>query len=152
MRTELLETIAYLDRLAKFAGVSPILFGTTVLELQGIGDFRAADLDVIVEAKHGRALAAVAGIELDEAGGNDRFRSIVHFHLDGAPLTIDVMADMSILTIEGWIPYQVEETEEMEIGAGRFRVASLADLMRFYRLARRPKDDAKIAALRAMIG
>lgn len=152
MRPELSDTLVFLDRLAKRAGVSPVLFGTAVLELRGIGDFRAADLDVMVESKDGRALAAVAGVELAGAGGSDRFRSVLHFHLDGAPLAVDVMADMSILTIDGWMPYVVEEAVEIEVGDRRFRMASLADLARFYRLARRAKDGAKIAALETAIG
>ncbi|PIP00955.1 hypothetical protein [Pleomorphomonas carboxyditropha] len=150
MRPELAETLAFLHRLAKRAGVAPLLFGTAVLELRGIGDFRAGDLDVIVDADEARRLAAAAGVDPGGESGNDTFRSLVHLHLDGAPLVIDVMAGMSIRTAGGWRLYEVEETAEIDVGGRRFRAASLADLGRFYRLAARAKDDAKIAALDAV--
>lgn len=152
MRPELLETLVHLRRFAGRAEISPVLFGAAVLELCGIGDFRASDVDVIVETGEGRALAAMAGIDLAGVGESDRFRSVVHFHLDGAPLAIDVMAGMSILTTDGWLPYLVEETLELEIDGSLFRAVSLTDLTRFYRLARRAKDEAKISALEAVVG
>ncbi len=152
MRPELADTLAHLDEVARRAGVSPILFGTAVLELCGIGAFRASDLDVIVDTRGARALAAAAGITFKSGGGSDRFRSSVHFHLDGAPLAIDVMADMSISTGEGWVPYEVQNTVEIAADGHQFLTASLADLRRFYCLARRAKDEAKIAALEAAIG
>lgn len=151
MRSELAETLAFLHALAERAGVRPILFGTSVLELLNIGDFRAADVDVIASPEEARALAAVAGMEPGGESGNDRFRSKLHLHIEGAPLVIDVMADMSVRTAEGWTLYQLSETVDVEAGGGRFRAASLADLRRFYRLAGRAKDDAKIAALDAAL-
>lgn len=149
MRSELAETLAYLDSLARRAGVVPVLFGTAVLEILGIGNFSAGDLDVIVSPEGAGKLAATVGIDPGEASGNDRFRSVVHLHLDGAPLMIDVMADMSINTADGWVGYQVNEAMEVEADGMRFRAASLADLQRFYRLAARAKDEAKLAALHA---
>lgn len=147
MRSELADTLAFLHALAERAGTNPILFGTSVLELLSIGDFRAADLDVISSPREAMALAAAAGIAPGGESGNDRFRSKLHLHIEGAPLVIDVMADMSIRTKEGWTLYQVFETADVESAGKRFRAASLADLRRFYRLAARAKDDAKIAAL-----
>lgn len=152
MRSEMIDTLVHLDEVARRAGVSPILFGTAVLELCGIGAFQASDLDVIVDTKGGRALAAAAGITLDSGGIGDRFRSSVHFHLGGAPLAIDVMADMSIFTGEGWVPYEVQHKAEISAAGRQFMTASLLDLKRFYCLARRAKDEAKIAALSAAIG
>ena len=151
MRSELAETLAFLHLLAERAGVRPILFGTSVLELLNIGDFRAADLDVIVSPEEARVLAAVAGMEPGGESDDDRFRSKLHLHLEGAPLVIDVMADMSVRTADGWTLYKLSETADVEAGGGRFRAASLADLRRFYRLAGRAKDDAKIAALDAAL-
>ncbi|MBS1181729.1 MAG: hypothetical protein H6Q99_1609 [Proteobacteria bacterium] len=149
LRNDLAETLAYLDHLTERAHVVPILFGTAVLELLGLGDFRAADLDAIVDIEGARALAAAAGVDPGKESGNDRFRSQLHLHLDGAPLVIDVMADMSIGTPGGWTLYKVRETVEIEVNGRRFLAASLADLRRFYRLADRDKDRAKIAALEA---
>ena len=94
-------------------------------------------------------MAAAAGIDPGEESGNDRFRSRVHVHLSGAPLVIDVMADMSIRTSEGWMLYELAKIDDIEAVGRRFRSASLADLGRFYRLAGRAKDAAKIAALDA---
>ncbi|WP_026783027.1 hypothetical protein [Pleomorphomonas koreensis] len=152
IRPALAETLLFLDRLAGRAGVTPVLFGTALLELLGIGDFRAADLDVIVDAEDARALAAAAGIEPDGEGGNDRFRSQAHLHLRGAPLVIDVMAAMSIATADGWVLYEPRRTGEIEAAGRRFHAVSLDDLGRFYRLAGRDKDRAKIAALEAAGG
>lgn len=152
MRSELADTLAHLDEVVRRADVSPILFGTAVLELCGIGAFQASDLDVIVDAKGGGALAAAAGITLESGGSNERFRSSVHFHLDGAPLVIDVMAEMSISTGEGWVPYQVQNKVAITVDGRQFLMASLVDLKRFYCLARRAKDEAKIAALEVAIG
>lgn len=151
MRSALAETLAFLDRLADRAGVVPVLFGTVVLELRGIGDFSAADLDVIVRTEEAKALAAAAGIDPGGEGGNDKFRSLMHLHLDGAPLVIDVMAAMSVHAADGWVLYDVEETVEIEACGKRFRAASLADLRRFYQLAGRAKDVDKIAALDALL-
>jgi len=151
MRPALAETLAFLDRLADRAGVAPVLFGTVVLELKGVGDFSAADLDVIVREEEAQSLVAAAGVGPGGEGGNDRFRSLLHLHLGGAPLTIDVMAGMSVRTADGWVLYDVEETEEIEACGKRFRSASLADLRRFYRLAGRAKDVDKIAALDALL-
>ncbi|WP_370673648.1 hypothetical protein [Pleomorphomonas sp. PLEO] len=152
MRAALAETLAFLHALAQRAGVAPVLFGTAVLELRGIGDFRAADLDVIVGAEEAKALAAAFGIDPGGEGGNDRFRSRVHLHLEGAPLVIDVMADMSIGTADGWMLYEIGEAQEIEVDGRQFRVASATDLRRFYSLAGRAKDDAKIAALARISG
>lgn len=149
MRPELVQTLALLAGIAERAGVTPVLFGTGVLELRGIGDFRATDLDVILGVEEARAMAAAAGIDPGEESGNDRFRSRVHVHLSGAPLVIDVMADMSIRTSEGWLLYELAEIDDIEAVGRRFRAASLGDLRRFYRLAGRDKDAAKIAALDA---
>lgn len=149
MRPELVQTLALLAGIAERAGVTPVLFGTGVLELRGIGDFRATDLDVILGVEEARAMAAAAGIDPGEESGNDRFRSRVHVHLSGAPLVIDVMADMSIRTSEGWLLYELAEIDDVEAVGRRFRAASLGDLRRFYRLAGRDKDAAKIAALDA---
>ena len=91
------------------------------------------------------------GIDPGEESGNDRFRSRVHVHLGGAPLVIDVMADMSIRTSEGWLLYELAEIDDVEAVGRRFRAASLGDLRRFYRLAGRDKDASKIAALDAAI-
>lgn len=151
MRPELADTLSFLHGLSERAGVAPVLFGTSVLEILGIGDFQAADLDVIVDADEARALAAVAGIDPGGEGGNDKFRSLLHLHLDGAPLVVDVMAGMSIRTADGWTPYEVGETVEVEAAGRRFLAVSLADLKRFYRLAGRAKDSAKIAALDAAL-
>lgn len=151
MRPALVETLVFLDRLVDRAGVAPVLFGTVVLELKGIGDFAAADLDIIVHAEEAKALAAAAGIDPVGEGGNDKFRSMAHLHLSGAPLIIDVMAGMSVHTADGWVLYEVEETVELEAVGKRFRTVSLADLKRFYRLAGRAKDEAKIAALDAIV-
>lgn len=152
IRPALAETLLVLDRLAGRAGVAPVLFGTALLELQGIGDFYAADLDVIVDADGAMALAAAAGAEPGGEGGNDRFRSRVHLHLRGAPLSIDVMAAMSIATADGWVLYEPRRTVEIEAAGRRFRAVSREDLGRFYRLAGRDKDRAKIAALEAAGG
>lgn len=152
IRPALAETLLLLDRLAGRAGVEPVLFGTALLELRGIGDFYAADLDVIVDADSATALAAAAGVEPDGEGGNDRFRSRVHLHLRGAPLRIGVMAAMSVATAEGWVLYEPRRTVEIEAAGRRFRAVSLEDLGRFYRLAGRDKDRAKIAALDAAGG
>lgn len=149
MRPELADTLSFLHVLSERAGVVPVLFGTSVLEILGIGDFHAADLDVIVDADGARALAAAAGIDPGGEGGNDKFRSLLHLHLGGAPLVIDVMAGMSIRTADGWTLYEVGETMEVEVADKRFRAVSLVDLKRFYRLAGRAKDRAKIAALDA---
>ena len=151
MRPELVQTLALLAGIAERAGVTPVLFGTGVLELRGIGDFRATDLDVILGVEEARAMAAAAGIDPGEESGNDRFRSRVHVHLSGAPLVIDVMADMSIRTSEGWLLYELAEIDGVEAVGRRFRAASLGDLRRFYRLAGRDKDAAKIVALDAAI-
>lgn len=151
MRPALVETLVFLDRLANQAGVAPVLFGTVVLELKGIGDFAAADLDVIIHTEEAKALAAVAGIDPGGEGGNDKFRSLMHLHLDGAPLVIDVMADVSVHTADGWVLYEMGETVEIEAVGKRFRAVSLADLKRFYRLAGRAKDEAKIAALDVIV-
>ncbi len=150
MRPELSQSRAFLGHLAEEAQVEPILFGTAVLELLGIGGFQASDLDVIVSVEAAEVLAAVAGVEPDGEGGNDRFRSRVHFHLEGAPLVIDVMAAMNIGSSDGWTLYEVEEMIEIIANGRRVRAASLADLRRFYSLAGRPKDLAKIAAIDAM--
>ena len=149
MRSELVQTLVFLAGVAERTGVTPVLFGTGVLELRGIGDFRATDLDVILGVEEARAMAAAAGIDPGEESGNDRFRSRVHVHLSGAPLVIDVMADMSIRTSEGWLLYELAEIDGVEAVGRRFRAASLGDLRRFYRLAGRDKDAAKIAALDA---
>ena len=149
MRSELVQTLVFLAGVAERAGVTPVLFGTGVLELRGIGDFRATDLDVILGVEEARAMAAAAGIDPGEESGNDRFRSHVHLHLGRAPLVIDVMADMSIRTSEGWLLYELAEIDDIEAVDRRFRAASLGDLRRFYRLAGRDKDAAKIAALDA---
>lgn len=149
MRSELVQTLVFLAGVAERTGVTPVLFGTGVLELRGIGDFRATDLDVILGVEEARAIAAAAGIDPGEESGNDRFRSRVHVHLSGAPLVIDVMADMSIRTSEGWLLYELAEIDGVEAVGRRFRAASLGDLRRFYRLAGRDKDAAKIAALDA---
>ena len=151
MQRELAETLVFLADIAERAGVTPVLFGTGVLELRGIGDFRATDLDVILGVEEARAMAAAAGIDPGEESGNDRFRSRVHVHLSGAPLVIDVMADMSIRTSEGWLLYELAEIDDVEAAGRRFRAASLGDLRRFYRLAGRDKDAAKIVALDAAI-
>ena len=151
MRSELVQTLVFLAGVAERAGVTPVLFGTGVLELRGIGDFRATDLDVILGVEEARAMAAAAGIDPGEESGNDRFRSRVHVHLSGAPLVIDVMADMSIRTSEGWLLYELAEIDDVEAAGRRFRAASLGDLRRFYRLAGRDKDAAKIVALDAAI-
>lgn len=151
MRPALVDTLAFLGRLADRAGVAPVLFGTVILELKGIGDFSAADLDVIVHAEEAISLAAAAGIDPGGEGGNDKFRSLLHLHLDGAPLIIDVMAGMSVHTAGGWVLYEVEETVEIEACGRRFRTVSLADLRRFYHLAGRAKDVDKIAALDALL-
>lgn len=151
MRPELVQTLVFLAGIAERAGVTPVLFGTGVLELRGIGDFRATDLDVILGVEEARAMAAAAGIDSGEESGNDRFRSRVHVHLGGAPLVIDVMADMSIRTSEGWLLYELAEIDDIEAVGRRFRAASLGDLRRFYRLAGRDKDASKIAALDAAI-
>ena len=151
LRPELAETLAFVHRLAERANVVPILFGTAVLELKGIGAFCAADLDIIVDEAEARALAAVAGFDLGRESGNDRFRSKVHLHLTGAPLVIDVMAGMSVRMADGWRLYDVLETAEIEVDGRRFRTASLDDLQRFYRLAGRAKDGAKIAAIEAIL-
>lgn len=151
MRSELVQTLVFLAGVAERAGVTPVLFGTGVLELRGIGDFRATDLDVILGVEEARAMAAAAGIDPGEESGNDRFRSRVHVHLSGAPLVIDVMADMSIRTSEGWLLYELAEIDDIEAVGRRFRAASLGDLRRFYRLAGRDKDAAKIVALDAAI-
>lgn len=147
MRPELTETLSFLHALCKRAGVVPVLFGTAVLEILGIGDFHAADIDVIVDAEQARALASAAGVDPGGEGGNDKFRSTVHLHLAGAPLVIDVMAGMSIHAADGWELYELRETVEIEADGRRFHAVSLADLKRFYRLAGRAKDRAKIAAL-----
>lgn len=149
MRPELVQTLVFLAGVAERAGVTPVLFGTGVLELRGIGDFRATDLDVILGVEEARAMAAAAGLDPGEESGNDRFRSRVHVHLGGAPLVIDVMADMSIRTSEGWLLYELAEIDDIEAAGRRFRAASLGDLRRFYRLAGRDKDASKIAALDA---
>lgn len=149
MRPELVQTLVFLAGVAERAGVTPVLFGTGVLELRGIGDFRATDLDVILGVEEARAMAAATGIDPGEESGNDRFRSRVHVHLGGAPLVIDVMADMSIRTSEGWLLYELAEIDDIEAVGRRFRAASLGDLRRFYRLAGRDKDASKIAALDA---
>lgn len=151
MRPELAETLALLAALSERAGVEPVVFGTAVLELQGIGDFLATDLDVIVSEEEARAMAAAAGVDPGGESGNDQFRSRVHLHLEGAPLVIDVMAEMSIRTAGGWLLYELGETERIEVGSRRFRVTSLVDLGRFYRLAGRVKDAGKIAALDAAV-
>ena len=151
MRSELVQTLVFLAGVAERTGVTPVLFGTGVLELRGIGDFRATDLDVILGVEEARAMAAAAGIDPGEESGNDRFRSRVHVHLSGAPLVIDVMADMSIRTSEGWLLYELAEIDGVEAVGRRFRAASLGDLRRFYRLAGRDKDAAKIVALDAAI-
>lgn len=147
MRSELTETLSFLHALSRQAGIAPVLFGTAVLEILGIGDFHAADVDVIVDAEQARALASAAGVDPGGESGNDKFRSVVHLHLAGAPLVIDVMAGMSIRTVDGWQLYEVSETMEIEAAGRRFHAVSLADLKRFYRLAGRAKDEAKIAAL-----
>jgi len=152
IRPALAETLLVLDRLAGRAGVAPVLFGTVLLELRGIGDFRAADLDVLLDADGATALAAATGVEPDGEGGYDRFRSRVHLHLQGAPLVIDVMAAMSIATADGWMLYEPRRTVEIEVTGRRLRAVSLDDLGRFYRLAGRDKDRAKIAALEAVSG
>ncbi len=152
MRPELAETLIFLDRLAERARVMPILFGTAVLELLGIGDFHAADLDVIIDAEGAMALAAAAGVEPGGESGNDRFRSRLHLHLAGAPLVIDVMAGMSVCAADGWSLFEVQETTGIETNGRPFRAALLADLRRFYRLAGRDKDRAKIVALDAVAG
>lgn len=149
MRSELAQTLAFLAGIAGRVGVKPVLFGTGVLELRGIGDFHATDLDVILGVEEARAMAAAAGVAPGDESGNDRFRSRVHVHLSGAPLVIDVMADMSIRTSEGWMLYELAKIDDIEAVGRRFRSASLADLGRFYRLAGRAKDAAKIAALDA---
>lgn len=150
LRPALAATLDRLSRLADAAGVSPVLFGTAVLELRGIGGFRATDLDVIAEVDEAKALARAAGVEPGGESGDDRFSSLIHLHLGGAPLTIDVMAAMRVRTPAGWTLYQPETVEL--IAAGRpFRAVSLADLRRFYRLADRPKDRGKIAALEAAL-
>lgn len=149
MRPELADTLSFLHGLSERAGVAPVLFGTSVLEILGIGDFRAADLDVIVGTGEARALAAVVGVDPGGEGGNDKFRSVLHLHLGGAPLVVDVMAGMSIRTVDGWQLYEAREIIEIEAAGRRFRAVSLADLKRFYRLAGRVKDRAKIAALDA---
>ncbi len=149
MRPELADTLSFLHGLSERAGIAPVLFGTSVLEILGIGDFHAADLDVIVDADEARALAAVAGIDPGGEGGNDKFRSLLHLHLDGGPLVVDVMAGMSIRTADGWQLYEVRQTMAVEAAGRRFRAVSLADLKRFYQLAGRAKDRAKIAALDA---
>jgi hypothetical protein len=151
LRPALAATLEHLHGLSSKAGVSPILFGTAVLELLGIGSFEATDLDVIATVPEARALAAAAGIEPDEASGNDRFSSEVHLNLEGAPLVIDVMAEMRVHTAEGWEFYEVGETSELSVAGQTFRAISLADLLRFYRLADRDKDEAKIAALAAAV-
>ncbi|MCM5559969.1 hypothetical protein [Pleomorphomonas sp. JP5] len=151
MRPELAQSLAFLERLADNARAEPVLFGTAVLELLGIGGFQASDLDVIVSVDDAEALAAAAGVEPDGQGGNDRFRSRVHLHLDGAPLVIDIMAEMSIGSSDGWTPYDLREITEIAVDGRRFRAASLADLRRFYSLAGRTKDIAKIAALDAIL-
>lgn len=147
MRPELADTLSFLHALSKRAGVEPVLFGTSVLEVLGIGNFQAADVDVIVDAEQAKALASAAGVDPGGEGGNDKFRSIVHLHLGGAPLVIDVMAGMSIHSADGWALYELRETVEIGAVGGRFHATSLADLKRFYRLAGRAKDRAKIAAL-----
>ena len=149
MRPEFVQTLAFLAGIAERAGVTPVLFGTGVLELRGIGDFHATDLDVILGVEEARAMVAAAGIDPGEESGNDRFRSRVHVHLGGAPLVIDVMADMSIRAPDGWVLYELAEIADIDVVGRRFRAASLADLRRFYRLAGRAKDAAKIAALDA---
>jgi len=151
MRPELAETLVFLADIAERAGVTPVLFGTGVLELRGIGDFRATDLDVILGVEEARAMAAAAGVDPGEESGNDRFRSHVHLHLGRAPLVIDVMADMSIRTSEGWMLYELAEIDDIEAVGRRFGAASLGDLRRFYRLAGRDKDATKIAALDAAL-
>lgn len=151
MRPELAETLVFLAGIAEQAGVTPVLFGTGVLELRGIGNFHATDLDVILGVEEARAMAAVAGIDPGEESGDDRFRSRAHVHLSGAPLVIDVMADMSIRTSGGWMLYELAEIDDIEAVGRRFCAASLGDLRRFYCLAGRAKDAAKIAALDAAI-
>jgi len=151
LRPALVATLQHLHSLSTRAGISPVLFGTAVLELQGLGDFEATDLDVIVSVEEARALARAAGVDPGHGTGNDRFSSEVHLNLEGAPLVIDVMADMSIRGHAGWQLFEVGETAELDIAGHRFRVVSLYDLLRFYRLADRDKDRAKIAALVAAV-
>jgi hypothetical protein len=151
MRPELAESLSHLQDLALRAKVEPVLFGTAVLELMGIGDFRATDLDVIVGMEEAVALAAAAGIDPGGEGGNDRFRSAVHLHVDTAPLVIDVMACMRVRTAESWVLYEPAETARIEVEGRQFCVVSLADLRRFYRLAGRAKDRPKIVALDAAL-
>ncbi|MCM5552515.1 hypothetical protein [Pleomorphomonas sp. NRK KF1] len=150
MRSELSQSLAFLGHLAEEARIEPIVFGSTVLELLGIGRFQASDLDVIVSVDAAEALAAVAGVEPDGKGGNDRLRSRVRLRLEGAPLVIDVMAEMNIGSPDGWTLYEVAESVEIVSDGRRVRAASLADLRRFYSLAGRPKDFAKIAAIDAV--
>lgn len=151
MRPELAESLSHLQDLALRAKVEPVLFGTAVLELMGIGDFRATDLDVIVGIDEAVALAAAAGIDPGGEGGNDRFRSAVHLHVDHAPLVIDVMACMRVRAAERWVLYEPAETVRIEVEGRQFCVVSLADLRRFYCLAGRAKDRPKIAALDAAL-
>ncbi len=151
LRPALEDTLRHLQSLSSRAGISPILFGTAVLELSGIGSFEATDLDVITTAPEARALAAAAGIEPGEASGNERFSSEVHLSVEGAPLVIDVMAEMRIRTTEGWVLYEAGETSELNVAGQIFRAVSLPDLLRFYSLADRDKDAAKIAALAAAV-
>lgn len=151
MRPELAESLSHLQRLALRAKVEPVLFGTAVLELMGIGDFRATDLDIIVGVEEAMALAAAAGIDPGGEGGNDRFRSAVHLHVDAAPLVIDVMAGMRVRAAGSWVPYEPAETVRIEVEGRQFRAVSLADLRRFYRLAGRVKDQPKLAALDAAL-
>lgn len=151
LRPALSATLEHLHSLSTKAGVSPMLFGTAILELRGIGSFDATDLDVIATAEEARALATAADIEPGEASGNDRFSSEVHLNLQGAPLVIDVMAEMRVHTAEGWVLFEVTKTGELIVAGQTFRSVSLADLLRFYRIAGREKDAAKMAALAAAV-
>lgn len=151
LRPALAETLDHVARLSDAAGVSPLLFGAGVLELLGIGAFVATDLDLIVTADEARALARAAGIDPGAASGDQRFRSEVHLSLAGAPLVIDVMADLRVNSAQGWQLFAIGAPVRIDVAGRTFRAVSPADLLHFYRLADRAKDRAKIAALEAAL-
>lgn len=106
-----------------------------------------ADVDLVMSVRDAQTLLSAPQAQVLTGKPSALFRSAVFGVWRGAPLAVDVMADFSVRTADGWMDVRPKTRERFEIADRQVFAPSRAELRQILATFGRPKDLDRAALL-----
>lgn len=147
---DLADSLALVAR-ACAAGRDPWwVIGSAAMALAGLKDVVVADVDVLTSTADAPLVAAALNATRPAGKtGGDRFRSCF-FTTSAAPLDIEIMGDLEVLSNGAWVPVRPQTRRAVEVGDVTVFIPHVAEQIEILRLFGRPKDLARAEKLGAL--